>query len=79
MTASHQVMAQAYPNKPLRMVVTAAAGGITDIMTRIMSENIQRSIGQPMMSRTGRVPGGEHCGAVCRQICAGWLYLGDRQ
>ncbi len=41
--------AQAYPNKPIRMVVTAAAGGITDIMTRIMSENIQRSIGQPMI------------------------------
>ncbi|MFM9971235.1 MAG: Bug family tripartite tricarboxylate transporter substrate binding protein [Burkholderiales bacterium] len=49
LTASQQAMAQAYPNKPLRIVVTAAAGGITDIMTRIMSENIQRSIGQPMI------------------------------
>ena len=49
LTASHQVMAQAYPSKPIRMVVTAAAGGITDIMTRIMSENIVRTIGQPMI------------------------------
>ncbi|MSQ50573.1 MAG: tripartite tricarboxylate transporter substrate binding protein [Betaproteobacteria bacterium] len=49
LTGSHQVMAQAFPNKPIRMVVTAAAGGITDIMTRIMSENIQRTIGQPMI------------------------------
>ncbi len=42
-------IAQSYPVKPIRMVVTAAAGGITDIMTRIMSENILRTIGQPMI------------------------------
>ena len=41
--------AQSYPVKPMRMVVTAAAGGITDIMTRIMSENIARTMGQPMI------------------------------
>ena len=41
--------AQSYPVKPIRMVVTAAAGGITDIMTRIMSENIARTLGQPMI------------------------------
>jgi tripartite-type tricarboxylate transporter receptor subunit TctC len=41
--------AQNYPTKPIRMVVTAAAGGITDIMTRIMSENIVKTLGQPMI------------------------------
>ena len=43
------LQAQSYPDKPIRMLVTAAAGGITDIMTRIMSENIARTIGQPMI------------------------------
>jgi tripartite-type tricarboxylate transporter receptor subunit TctC len=47
--ASTLAHAQAYPNKPIRMVVTAAAGGITDIMTRIMSENIVKTLGQPMI------------------------------
>ncbi len=41
--------AQSYPAKPMRMVVTAAPGGITDIMTRVMSEQIQRGLGQPMI------------------------------
>ena len=44
-----QALGQAYPVKAIRMVVTAAAGGVTDIMTRIMSENIARTIGQPMI------------------------------
>jgi tripartite-type tricarboxylate transporter receptor subunit TctC len=41
--------AQNYPTKPIRMIVTAAAGGITDIMTRIMSEQIVKTLGQPMI------------------------------
>jgi len=41
--------AQGFPNKPIRMVVTAAAGGITDIMARIMAEQIVRTLGQPMV------------------------------
>lgn len=49
LVAATQSFAQSYPVKPIRMVVTAAAGGITDIMTRIISENIQRTIGQPMI------------------------------
>ncbi len=47
--ASAQGLAQAYPNKPIRMVVTSAPGGITDIITRIMSENVVHSLGQPMI------------------------------
>jgi len=46
--AMAQALGQAYPAKPIRMIVTAAPGGITDIMTRIMSENIVRTIGQSM-------------------------------
>jgi tripartite-type tricarboxylate transporter receptor subunit TctC len=41
--------AQSYPVKPIRMIVTAAPGGITDIMTRVMSEQIHRGLGQPMI------------------------------
>lgn len=40
---------QAFPNRPIRMIVTAAPGGITDIMARVMSEPIARSLGQPLI------------------------------
>jgi tripartite-type tricarboxylate transporter receptor subunit TctC len=40
-------VAQSYPSKPVRMIVTANAGGITDIMTRTMSEQLVRGLGQP--------------------------------
>jgi len=43
-----QALGQAYPTKMMRMIVTAAPGGITDIMTRIMSENISQTLGQTM-------------------------------
>ena len=40
---------EAYPSKPIRMVVTATAGGITDILARIMSDSVGRSLGQTMI------------------------------
>jgi len=46
---SGAVSAQAFPVKPLRLVVTAAPGGITDIMARIMSDQMGRSLGQPIV------------------------------
>ncbi len=49
MMAASQALAQAYPVKPIRMIVTGAAGGINDIMTRIMSQNISSTIGQPLI------------------------------
>ena len=51
-------VAQGYPTKPVRMVVTAAAGGITDIMTRQMSEQLNRSLGQPMIVENRAGAGG---------------------
>ena len=53
--AGAQTPSPAYPVKPIRMIVTAAAGGQTDIMTRIMADQIERTIGQPMIveSRPG--------------------------
>ena len=47
--AAAQDQTPAYPVKPIRMMVTSSAGGLTDIMTRIMAEQIERTIGQPMI------------------------------
>ena len=40
---------ETFPNKPVRMIVTAAAGGITDIMARLIQEPVGRGLGQPMI------------------------------
>lgn len=40
---------QTFPNRPIRMVVTAATGGITDIMARVMAEPMGRTLGQPLI------------------------------
>ncbi|MFC4520384.1 Bug family tripartite tricarboxylate transporter substrate binding protein [Cupriavidus pinatubonensis] len=43
------VQAQAYPNKPIRMVVGFPSGGAPDTLARIVSEKISPSWGQPVV------------------------------
>ena len=41
--------AQAYPSKPVRMIVPFAAGGILDIVARAVGERLGASLGQQMV------------------------------
>ena len=47
--ASAQASVQAYPSRPLTMVVPYPAGGTTDVVMRLMSERLQRAFGQPFV------------------------------
>jgi tripartite-type tricarboxylate transporter receptor subunit TctC len=40
---------QAYPTRPITMIVPYAAGGPTDVGGRIMAEGMRRSLGQPVI------------------------------
>jgi tripartite-type tricarboxylate transporter receptor subunit TctC len=40
---------QAYPNKPIRWVVPYPGGGITDSVTRIVTQKMATSLGQPIV------------------------------
>ncbi len=42
-------IAQAWPNKPIRIVVTYPAGGLTDVFARAYGEYVSQKIGQPVV------------------------------
>jgi tripartite-type tricarboxylate transporter receptor subunit TctC len=43
------VMAQSYPDKPIRLIVPYAAAGTTDIVARIIAEPLSQAMGQPVI------------------------------
>ena len=43
------VLAQTYPSKPIKWVVPYTPGGITDSVTRLVTNKLQESLGQPIV------------------------------
>ena len=41
--------AQSYPSKPIRWVVPYTGGGITDVVTRLLTNKMQAALGQPIV------------------------------
>jgi len=56
----------AYPDKPIRMVVISAPGGTTDILSRMLAQQIGEGLGQPVV--TDNRPGGG--GIISAEITA---------
>src|SRR5262245_42419144 len=55
---SSAAMAQTYPSKPIRMIVSSAAGGPLDIVGRAVAENISASLKQPVVVEARAGAGG---------------------
>lgn len=59
---SQPVLAQDYPTRPIRFVVPAAAGGPTEITTRLIADKMSATLGQPVIVEA-RPGGGGNIGA----------------
>jgi tripartite-type tricarboxylate transporter receptor subunit TctC len=43
------LMAQTFPSKPVRVIVPIAAGGSTDVITRLVTTHMAKTLGQPFV------------------------------
>jgi tripartite-type tricarboxylate transporter receptor subunit TctC len=41
--------AQSYPNKPIRIIIAQAPGSATDVISRVVANRLQESLGQPVV------------------------------
>src|SRR3954468_12360447 len=46
---SHSPLAQSYPSKPIKIIVSTSPGGITDILARFLGAHITAKTGQTVI------------------------------
>jgi len=58
-------LAEDYPSRPIHVVTTSSAGGISDIFMRVLGEELHKSVGQPLI--IDNRPGGS--GNIAARAC----------
>ena len=62
LAAAHPAFAQGWPNRPIRVIVSQAAGGTPDIICRLITDRVARALGQQIVVEN-RPGGGNIVGA----------------
>jgi tripartite-type tricarboxylate transporter receptor subunit TctC len=74
--ACGEAVAQAYPSRPVTMVVPAAAGGPTDTVARLIGESMSRTLGQQVLvENVGGAGGTIGVGRVAKAAGDGYTLL----
>jgi tripartite-type tricarboxylate transporter receptor subunit TctC len=59
--------AQTYPDKPIRMIVSIAAGSVTDVIMRAAAKELETKLGQPLVIENRGGAAGILAGQACAQ------------
>lgn len=74
--ASPAALAQAFPSKPIKMIVPFPAGGTTDIVARLVAQRMSESMGQPVLVENKAGAGGAiGADAVAKSPADGYTIL----
>ena len=70
--------AQDYPNKPIRLIVATAAGGLMDVAARVAAESLDKSLGQRLVIENRSGSGGNIGAEAVAKVRAGRLHARPR-
>ena len=71
---SQSIQAQDYPARPVRVVVPFAAGGGTDLVGRIVAQELTKRLGQQFYIENKPGAAAADRDRSCRQIAGRWLH-----
>jgi len=78
--AASQVWAQAYPNKPVHVIISFSPGSSTDIVGRVVAQKLAEMWGQPVLAENRAGAGGSIGTAfVAKAAADGYTLLIDFQ
>lgn len=60
-------LAQSYPDKPIRLIVSIAAGSVTDVIMRAAAKELEPKLGQPLVIENRGGAAGILAGQACAQ------------